>query len=129
SRQSHRRRLALEAVTNALHRVIPRGQVVHGVSALRLTDEHERQTSLCIEQFDIGSGKRLPGCTLDHTLNAAGKICRSSRLNANKQHSSRDHSWDATPMAKHRFPPPMAGTKSSAFGRSRVYTHLRTVEA
>src|SRR6266446_364031 len=113
-RQSHRRGLALEAVPNALHRVIPRGQVVHCVTALRLTDEHERQTSLCIDQFDIGSGKRLPGCTLDHTLNAAGKVCRSNRVNTDKQHSSRDYSWDATPMAKHRFSPPLAGIESSA---------------
>src|ERR1700736_1469038 len=127
-RQSHRRELALEAVPNTLHRVIPRGQVVHFVTALRLTDDHERQTSLRIDQFDIRSGKRLPGCTLDHSLNAAGKVCRSNRMDADKQHSSRDCSYDPTPIAKHRFSPPFAAIDSLAFRLPRVYTHLRTIE-
>src|SRR5258708_37878125 len=112
-RQSHRRKLALKAVPDTLHRVIPRGQIVHGVTALRLTDEHERQTFLWIDQFDIGSGKRLPGCTLDHTLNAAGKVCRLNRVNTDKQHSSRDYSWDRTPMASHRSTAPLPGTDAS----------------
>jgi len=70
---------------------------------LRLTDEHERQTALGIDQFDIRPGKRLPGGTLDHALNAAGKLCRSTRLDAGKQPYSRDDSKDPTSMAKHRF--------------------------
>ena len=91
-RQSHRRRLALETVADALHRVIPGRQIIHGVAALRLADDHERETSLGIEQFDIGSGKHLPGRGLDHALDAAGKICRFDRVDAGERRDGCNYS-------------------------------------
>ena len=89
--QSHRHGLALEAIADALHGVVSRRQVVHGETALRLGDDHERQASFRIDQFDIGPGERFPGCGLDHAGNAAGEVRRAHRLDAGQQRYGRGY--------------------------------------
>src|SRR5262249_32635251 len=90
-RESYRCQLALEAVADALHRVTTRRQVVHGVTTVGLTDDHECQAFLRIDQLDISSGQRLSGCALDHALNAADEFCCLNRVDAGKQRSSREY--------------------------------------
>ena len=100
ARQRHLRQLALEAVADALHRVIARRQVVHRVTALGLRDRHESEAALGIDQFDVRAGQRLPGRTLDHALHASGKVLRLRRETCRKR--SDQHGATKQSCSEHR---------------------------